>query len=131
MTLRDTITTALREVVSATTGIGETWTYRQLTSAYDAEAKTYGTAANIVGHQSNRTHTEPYRTDLGVWVRSERCGFRVADNTTELKQGDQLTDPNGVYWNVSGVLSTGVGTRRYDLSREVPLFADAGHGAPL
>jgi len=127
MTLRDDIATVLRTVVSVTTGIGETWQYRQMTSAYDVEPRTYGTAANIVGHQANRTHSEPFRTEAGLWLRSERCSFRAADNTTELKQGDQLSDPNSVYWSVVGIASTGVGTFRYDLSREVPLMADAGH----
>lgn len=128
MALRDTITTALRDVVSVTAGIGATWQYRQLTSALDAETRTYGSLANIVGHQSNRTHSEPFKNDRGVWVRMERCGFRVSDAATELKQGDQLVDTASNYWAVMGILSSGVGTRRYDLSREVPLLADGDRG---
>ena len=128
MTLRDEIATALRSVVSVTAGIGETWTYRQLTSAYDVEPRTYGTATNIEGHQSNRTHSEPFQNQRGIWVRTERCGFRVSDATTELKQGDQLCDTASNYWAVMGILSTGVGTRRYDLTRDVPLMADGDRG---
>lgn len=128
MTMRDEMAAVLRSAVSVTAGFGETWTFRRMTSEPDVEPRTYGSATDIVGHQSARTHSEGYKTDQGVWMRQERCGFRVADNTTELKQGDQLTDPSGVYWAVMGVASTGVGTRRYDLSRDVPLLAEGNRG---
>ncbi len=82
------------------------------------------TATNIEGHQSNRNHSESFQNDRGVWMRQERCSFRVSDATTELTQGDQLSDPGSIYWAVVGVASTGVGTRRYDLSRDVPLYAE-------
>ena len=116
--------TQLRAVVGVTAGIGETWQYRKLTSAPGVDTRTYGTATDIVGHQSNRVHSEAFEDARGAWVREERCSFRVSDATTELTQGDQLADPSSVYWAVVGVASTGVGTRRYDLSRNVPLYAE-------
>ena len=124
MTLRSDIQTALRTVVSVTAGIGETWQYRKLTSAPGVDTRTYGTATDIVGHQSGRTHSEKFQDERGAWVREERCSFRVSDATTALTQGDQLADPSSVYWAVVGIASSGVGTVRYDLSRLVPLYAE-------
>ncbi len=124
MTLRADIQTQLRTVVSVTAGIGETWQYRVLTSAPGVDTRTYGTATDIVGHQSNRTHSEAFENERGVWMRQERCSFRTSDGATELKQGDQLADPNSVYWAVTGIASSGVGTRRYELTRDVPLYAE-------
>ncbi len=124
MTLRADIQTQLRLVTSVTDGIGETWQYRLLTSAPGVDTRTYGTATNIVGHQSNRTHSEGFQNDQGVWMRQEKCSFRTSDALQELKQGDQLSDPSSIYWAVVGVASTGVGTRRYELTRDVPLYAE-------
>lgn len=128
MTLRDDIATALRRVVAVSTGLGATWQYRKMTSEPDVEPRTYGTATDIEGHQSTHVHQETFQTERGVWVREERCSFRVSSATTVLVQGDQLADPNGVYWAVMGVASTGIGTVRYDLSRQVPLLAEGNRG---
>lgn len=124
MTLRADIQTQLRDVVSVTSGIGETWQYRAVSSAPGVEPRTYGALTDLVGHQSNRSHSEAFQDNRGAWVRQERCGFRVSDATTELTQGDQLVDPNGIYWAIVGIMSTGVGTRRYDLVRDVPLYGE-------
>lgn len=124
MTLRADIQTQLRTVVGVTAGIGETWQYRRITSAPGVDTRTYGTLTDIVGHQISRSHTESFRDDQGVWMRKEQCSFRVADNATELTQGDQLVDPSGIYWAVMGIASSGVGTRRYELAREVPLYSE-------
>lgn len=124
MTLRADIQTQLRTVVGVTAGIGETWQYRKLTSAPGVDTRTYGTATDIAGHQTGRAHSEAFQDGRGAWVREERCSFRVSDATTELTQGDQLVDTASVYWAVVGIASSGIGTRRYDLSRSVPLYAE-------
>lgn len=124
MTLRADIQTQLRTVVGVTAGIGETWQYRQITSAPGIDTRTYGTLTDIVGHQVNRSHTETFQNERGVWMKQERCSFRVPDSTTELKQGDQLVDTASVYWAVIGIVSSGVGTRRYELARDVPLYTE-------
>ncbi len=125
MSLRTDIQTQLQAVVGVTSGIGASWQYQTLTSALDVEPRTYGTLTTIVGHQSNRSHGEAYDNGRGTWMRQERCGFRVSDGATELKQGDVLRDPNGIFWAILGIISEGVGTRRYDLVRDVPLMAEA------
>lgn len=128
MTLRDELAVVNRLPVGVSAGFGETWTYRQMTSEPDVEPRTYGAAVNIEGHLGPIAKGERYQTEHGVWMRQDRGSFRVADNTAELKQGDQLTDPSGVYWAVMGIASTNVGTRRYDLARDVPLLAEGNRG---
>lgn len=124
MTLRADIQTQLRTVTTITSGLGETWQYRKLTSAPGVDTRTYGTATDIAGHQSARSHSEAFQDDRGVWMKQERCSFRVSDATTELAQGDQLVDTASVYWAVASLGSCGVGTRRYELVRDVPFFAE-------
>lgn len=125
MSLRDEIAAALRPVVGALTGIGATWTARARTSAPTVEPRTYGTAADLVGHQSGLQVMEEQNGD-GVWIRRFTCRFRTADNATRYSQGDQMCEPDGLTrWAVMGVASAGVGTVAYDLTRWVPLAMDA------
>lgn len=122
MSLRDVIAAGLRTVVGETTGFGETAEYRRITSGPVAEPRTYGAWTDIEGHFSGVINAEEYRDDHGAWMRTETAGFRCSD-ALRLRQGDQIRMPNDTsdVWAVVGIASSGVGTIRYDLRRQVPL----------
>ncbi len=125
MTIRSDIAAALRKVVSETSGIGASWQYRKRTSGPSARGESFGSLIAVEGHQSGRSSSNEYDEQRQVHKRVERCAFRCSD-AVALVTGDQLKDPAGNYWAITGIRSSGIGTTNYECERVVPLKAESG-----
>ena len=92
MTLRTDIEAATRSVVTA---LGESWSYRRLTSGPAEQTRTFGSWTTVVGHVSGRNDALAYDEGSDASTRTERGTLRVSDALT-LYQGDQVRNPDGV-----------------------------------
>ncbi len=123
--VRSAMQTVLRTVPSI---LGENWWYQRLTSGPAAEARTYGTVTAVAVLVSARITAEEYDERNSVWKRRERARLRTSDVLADLHQGDQVIDPNGVFYAVSGIESSGTGTIAYSIVRDIPLRAGPNRG---
>jgi predicted deacylase len=125
VTLRADIQASLRGVIADQ---GETWQYRRLTSGPSANTRTYGSWTNVTAHASDRAAPPEWDAERNVWKRVERLRFRVSDALADLHQGDQVKDPAGTVYALTGISSNApnTGTIAYDCERAVPLKIEAG-----
>ncbi len=126
MTINADIQAAMRSVL---TTLGASWTYRALTSARDAETRTYGTPAAMTVHKVSEQNGLEFDDKKGAWVRRVRATIKVTD-ATALVVGDQAIDPDGKHWHVDGSSDGSAidGITRYALSREIPIKGGADRG---
>lgn len=125
MSLRADIQTALREVI---TDLGETWSYRRLTSGPKVNTRTYGSWTTITAHASSRAAPQEWDAERKLWKRVERIRWRVSDALADLHQGDQVKDSADTVYAVTGISSNApnTGTVSYECERAVPLRVEAG-----
>ncbi len=117
MTLIADIRSSLRTVVTL---LGETWTYRRISSTLAAEPRTFGSWTDITAIPVPNVAAADEMDDTGRWARVERRSIRVLDTATALTTGDQAKAPDGTIWDVDGRDSGGdVGSVRYRLRRDV------------
>jgi hypothetical protein len=131
VTIRDDIASALRSVVSSTVGIGSAWTYYKRTSGPSTRPEVFATGVSFDAHQFGISESQEYDDARGVHKLVIRCGLRCSDAVV-LHHGDRAKDSSGIYWEIAGIRSSGVGVITYDLSRVVPTKAepqDRGGGA--
>jgi hypothetical protein len=124
MSFRSNIQTAVRNVIAIA---GETWQYRRLTSGAAASTRTYGTATDVTASISLRSAAEEFDEQRGGWKRIERAQLAISDALAELHQGDQVKDPNAVWWSIEGIVRSDerCGAIIYDIRREITLRAEA------
>jgi len=132
MTRNDIIKANSRSVLNdSPNSLSETWQFRRLTSNYGEDPRTYDVDwTDFYALGTRDTDSEQFDDARSVWYRSSMNFVRATDDspTPKLKQGDQVKDPNGVVFAVSGVSSSGPGTIQYALTREEFLYADANRG---
>jgi hypothetical protein len=117
MSMIDTIRSSIRSVVTL---LGETWTYRRMTSTLAAEPRTFGSWTDLSAIPVPNVAATDEMDDTGRWARIERRSIRVLDTATALTTGDQVKAPDGTIWDVDGRDSGGdVGSVRYRLRRDV------------
>lgn len=96
-----------------------TWQYRQRTTT-GASPAAYGAWTDMAAHETMRRFDQEYDEERGSIVLRETTAIRVADTVTVLARGDQVKDPDGVVFAVDNIMSSGPGTRKYQLIRSAP-----------
>jgi hypothetical protein len=101
---------------------GSTWQYRVLSSAYDAETDTFGTATNFSAQVVGQSQTQEYSETGHDYEKRQRAIIKCAD-TVSLKIGDQVIAPDGKHWHVLEVQDQNDvdGAKRYVIDRAVDL----------
>ncbi len=124
----DLIKATLRDVPTL---MGDTWSYRTKISAPTAQTSmTYSEWTTATGILSGfMAMVVP--NDHGALIRREIAHLRYPD-TIVLKPGDEVstTMAKGDSWSVQGQASSGPGTVRYTIQRDVPLAAQRHGGGP-
>lgn len=108
--------------------LGVTWYYRRLTSGPANQTRSYGMTTSFVVHVSNRRTREEYNERGQLSARIEEAQVRTSDVLADLHQGDQVIDADGNFWSVSGMASSGYGTKAFAISRRIPLKASPERG---
>jgi hypothetical protein len=128
MTLLASIRATLAAVASSATGLGESWSYRTLTSDPDVTPRTYSVFASVDA-VCRLSHVERYDEHRRQHVREEQGALLITD-AIAMKQGDQVKSPAGNIYTVRGVLSqaNNAGTVLLDIGRTVPLIGGADRG---
>lgn len=119
MTVQDDISNAMRTVIST---LGTGWSVRVLTSAYDAQARTYGSPEAITAHMVNETDSQEADEIRGGYIRRRLATLKVSDATV-YNIGDQFISPENTTWHCDGRLDASAidGITRYTISRDKAL----------
>lgn len=107
-----------------------TWQYRQRTTTGAASAA-YGAWTDMDAHETMRRFDQEYDEERGSIVLRETTAIRVADTVTVLARGDQVKDPDGVVFAVDNIMSSGPGTRKYQLMRSAPTVTGRSRDAEV
>jgi hypothetical protein len=99
------------------------WQAQPLTSQPSAYPRTYGMAFDIWGLPTEKRMTEQYDSDRNTSVLVTVQSFRVSNHQIALAVGWQLVDPQGLYWNVLGIESSGPGTTKWQIGRDNAVLA--------
>lgn len=118
--------TALRGVVAF---FGDAWTYRALTSAYDAETRTYGSYTAFTAQVVAVNVSDDYDQLKAAFVKKERIVLKCSDAIL-LNVGDQTKNATGTVYHVDGPDDAMVadGLIRYRCSRMAPQLGEAQRG---
>jgi hypothetical protein len=92
------------------------WQCRRRTST-GASPAAYGDWTDMQAHETMRRFDQEYDEERGSIVLRETTTIRVSDAVTVLARGDQAKDPDGDVWAVDNIMSSGPGTRKYQLIR--------------
>ncbi len=113
MTIAADMKLVLAGVLSDTTGLGETWQYRNRTSNRDATAA-FSAWADVAADPTEN----PVEMDdaEGGDQKTETIMVRVP-STANIAIGDQMKNPAGEFWHVDDQPSSGYGTNRFLLRR--------------
>ncbi len=105
--------------------IGEYWEYRLLTSKPSADPRTYGDWDAIHGISTQGAETQTYDEDRKVFKKYMNSSFRYQTGslTKAVRIGDQVKDPEGLVWDIVGMLSSGPGTIALNIGREIALIS--------
>ncbi len=128
MTLIDSIRTTLRTVVGSASGLGEAWSYRTITSAPTVQTvPTWSNWAATTGLITNEHISETADPKTGKLSRRTQAFLRVPD-TLVLAPGSQVSPDQTVLWSVIEPISSGAGTIRYLIGRDVIERGQAARG---
>jgi len=107
-------------------GLSVTWEYRRLTSDYGVEPRTYDDWTEFACLPTSGQHVETFDGNREVFRQDASQRIRSPDDevSPQLVQGDQVKDPTGVTWAVTGVGSSGPGSVAYTIVRDTGLLAD-------
>jgi hypothetical protein len=131
MSLRDTIQSQCRAAISALAP-DVSWSYKQRTSADDAETPTYDASwTDIDAHLARTTDEEAFDGERDDRRTTRTVEIRTGD-AVSLDVGDLLSPDSGTTtYIIDAVQSTGVGTRLYRATLTTHLLADPGRGGSL
>lgn len=101
--------------------LSEIWELRRLISKPGIEPRVYGDWEQFPGLATAATEQETYDSDRKAYVLTCTCRLRVSefDPETPMKNGDQVRRiKDEIIWAIyPGMISSGLGTKAYGLSR--------------
>lgn len=128
MGLIDTIRPTLRGVVSSSSGLGESWFYRVITSAPTQQTNPqWGQWVTVDAVISGQHVAEIPDAKTGRLIQRSRQFFRIT-NAIALPNGSQVSKDKATIWAVDEITSSAGGTTKYLIGRDVTERAQSNRG---